>query len=167
MPRRRIVSSEKIQGRRLSVGGPLEWWVKEGGRGKGEDGRERAPPPVAGSVSSPAASASRAHNCRLWVASLPHSLTSHHLCSFRSCISSEPIRLRIVSPNVLTMTLVDLPGLTRVPVGDQPPDIEKQVRAWNILHLLDDLLRRHVHCPRHFAHQHAHHSSHRRSGSSS
>jgi len=110
---------------------------------------------------------SRAHNCRLWVASLPHSLTSHHLCSFRSCISSEPIRLRIVSPNVLTMTLVDLPGLTRVPVGDQPPDIEKQVRAWNILHLLDDLLRRHVHCPRHFAHQHAHHSSHRRSGSSS
>lgn len=26
------------------------------------------------------------------------------------------------------MTLVDLPGLTRVPVGDQPQDIEKQVR---------------------------------------
>ena len=40
----------------------------------------------------------------------------------------EPIRLRIVSPSVLTMTLVDLPGLIRVPVGDQPADIEKQVR---------------------------------------
>ena len=43
-------------------------------------------------------------------------------------ISSEPIRLRIFSPHVLTMTLVDLPGMTRVPVGDQPVDIEKQVR---------------------------------------
>lgn len=43
-------------------------------------------------------------------------------------ISSEPIRLRIFSPHVLTMTLVDLPGMTRVPVGDQPADIEKQVR---------------------------------------
>ena len=28
----------------------------------------------------------------------------------------------------MTMTLVDLPGLIRVPVGDQPADIEKQVR---------------------------------------
>ena len=26
------------------------------------------------------------------------------------------------------MTLVDLPGITRVPVGDQPNDIERQVR---------------------------------------
>ena len=29
---------------------------------------------------------------------------------------------------MLTMTLVDLPGITRVPVGDQPKDIEKQIR---------------------------------------
>jgi replication fork clamp-binding protein CrfC len=36
--------------------------------------------------------------------------------------------LRIFSPNVLTLTLVDLPGLTKVPVGDQPRDIEKQIR---------------------------------------
>ncbi|KAI8108676.1 hypothetical protein M9435_005093 [Picochlorum sp. BPE23] len=43
-------------------------------------------------------------------------------------ISGEPIRLRVFSPHVLTMTLVDLPGMTRVPVGDQPVDIEKQVR---------------------------------------
>ena len=39
-----------------------------------------------------------------------------------------PINLRIFSPNVLTLTLVDLPGVTRVPVGDQPRDIEKQIR---------------------------------------
>jgi vacuolar protein sorting-associated protein 1 len=43
-------------------------------------------------------------------------------------ISPQPINLRIFSPNVLTLTLVDLPGLTRVPVGDQPRDIEKQIR---------------------------------------
>ncbi|KLT40761.1 putative VpsA [Cutaneotrichosporon oleaginosum] len=43
-------------------------------------------------------------------------------------ISPNPINLRIYSPNVLTLTLVDLPGLTKVPVGDQPRDIEKQIR---------------------------------------
>ncbi|BFZ54610.1 vacuolar protein sorting-associated protein 1 [Savitreella phatthalungensis] len=43
-------------------------------------------------------------------------------------ISAVPINLRIYSPKVLTLTLVDLPGLTKVPVGDQPKDIEKQIR---------------------------------------
>ncbi|GME77201.1 unnamed protein product [Ambrosiozyma monospora] len=43
-------------------------------------------------------------------------------------ISPVPINLRIYSPHVLTLTLVDLPGLTKVPVGDQPRDIEKQIR---------------------------------------
>ena len=43
-------------------------------------------------------------------------------------ISSDPIRLRIFSPHVLNLTLVDLPGITRVPVGDQPEDIEAQIR---------------------------------------
>ncbi|KAJ5786478.1 Vacuolar protein sorting-associated protein 1 [Penicillium pulvis] len=43
-------------------------------------------------------------------------------------ISPVPINLRIYSPNVLTLTLVDLPGLTKVPVGDQPKDIERQIK---------------------------------------
>ncbi|KAH7103861.1 P-loop containing nucleoside triphosphate hydrolase protein [Auriculariales sp. MPI-PUGE-AT-0066] len=43
-------------------------------------------------------------------------------------ISPVPINLRVFSPNVVTLTLVDLPGLTKVPVGDQPRDIEKQIR---------------------------------------
>ena len=43
-------------------------------------------------------------------------------------ISPLPITLRVYSPNVLTLTLVDLPCVTRVPVGDQPRDIEKQIR---------------------------------------
>lgn len=28
---------------------------------------------------------------------------------------------------VLNLTLIDLPGMTKVPVGDQPPDIERQI----------------------------------------
>ncbi|KAJ7582058.1 Dynamin central region-domain-containing protein [Mycena floridula] len=43
-------------------------------------------------------------------------------------ISKLPISLRIYSPNVLDLTLVDLPGLTKIPVGDQPSDIERQIR---------------------------------------
>lgn len=30
--------------------------------------------------------------------------------------------------SVLNLTLVDLPGITKVPIGDQPPDIEMQIR---------------------------------------
>ncbi|KAL0276139.1 UNVERIFIED_CONTAM: hypothetical protein PYX00_003775 [Menopon gallinae] len=44
-------------------------------------------------------------------------------------ISNIPINLRVYSPNVLNLTLIDLPGLTKVPVGDQPPDIEQQIKA--------------------------------------
>lgn len=29
---------------------------------------------------------------------------------------------------VLNLTLIDLPGITKVPVGDQPPDIEYQIK---------------------------------------
>lgn len=43
-------------------------------------------------------------------------------------VSKLPISLRIYSPNVLDLTLVDLPGLTKIPVGDQPSDIERQIR---------------------------------------
>ncbi|XP_036823771.1 dynamin-1 isoform X6 [Oncorhynchus mykiss] len=43
-------------------------------------------------------------------------------------ISPVPINLRVYSPHVLNLTLVDLPGMTKVPVGDQPADIEQQIR---------------------------------------
>ncbi|XP_046694816.1 dynamin-1a isoform X8 [Silurus meridionalis] len=43
-------------------------------------------------------------------------------------ISPVPINLRVYSPNVLNLTLVDLPGMTKVPVGDQPADIEHQIK---------------------------------------
>ncbi|KAJ2721320.1 Dynamin- GTPase protein [Coemansia sp. Benny D115] len=43
-------------------------------------------------------------------------------------IVKTPIHLRISSPDVLSLTLVDLPGITKIPVGDQPSDIETQTR---------------------------------------
>ncbi|XP_037398407.1 dynamin-3 isoform X5 [Pygocentrus nattereri] len=43
-------------------------------------------------------------------------------------ISPIPINLRVYSPNVLNLTLIDLPGMTKVAVGDQPVDIEHQIR---------------------------------------
>ncbi|XP_041440724.1 dynamin 2 L homeolog isoform X3 [Xenopus laevis] len=43
-------------------------------------------------------------------------------------ISPVPINLRVFSPNVLNLTLIDLPGITKVPVGDQPHDIEYQIK---------------------------------------
>ncbi|XP_062244811.1 dynamin-2-like isoform X5 [Platichthys flesus] len=43
-------------------------------------------------------------------------------------ISPVPINLRVYSPNVLNLTLIDLPGMTKVAVGDQPQDIEHQIR---------------------------------------
>eukprot|EP00758_Cryptobia_borreli_P001665 Tbor_TRINITY_DN2429_c0_g1::TRINITY_DN2429_c0_g1_i1::g.2615::m.2615/K17065/DNM1L; dynamin 1-like protein len=42
-------------------------------------------------------------------------------------VSSTPINLKIFSPNVLTLTLVDLPGLVMNATGDQPKDIDRQI----------------------------------------
>ncbi len=72
-------------------------------------------------------------------------------------ICEEPISLKIYSPNVVSLTLVDLPGMTKVnccgdsyvqsfnlivsyfqvPVGDQPDDIEIQIRSM-ILHYIEN-----------------------------
>uniref|UniRef100_A0A672ZQ11 Dynamin-1-like protein n=1 Tax=Sphaeramia orbicularis TaxID=375764 RepID=A0A672ZQ11_9TELE len=50
-------------------------------------------------------------------------------------ISDEPIHLKIFSPHVVNLTLVDLPGITKVPVGDQPKDIEIQIRDLILKHI--------------------------------
>lgn len=38
------------------------------------------------------------------------------------------VELCVLMLSVLNLTLVDLPGMTKVPVGDQPADIENQIR---------------------------------------
>ncbi|XP_067221005.1 interferon-induced GTP-binding protein Mx-like isoform X1 [Chanodichthys erythropterus] len=43
-------------------------------------------------------------------------------------ISDEFITLEISSPDVCDLTLIDLPGITRVPVHDQPDDISDQIK---------------------------------------
>lgn len=40
---------------------------------------------------------------------------------------------------VLNLTLIDLPGITKVPVGDQPPDIEYQIRNDYAVHHTGEL----------------------------
>ena len=40
-----------------------------------------------------------------------------------------PINLKIYSPNVIDLTLIDLPGVTKIAVGDQPADIEQLIRG--------------------------------------
>uniref|UniRef100_A0A670YTD9 MX dynamin like GTPase 1 n=1 Tax=Pseudonaja textilis TaxID=8673 RepID=A0A670YTD9_PSETE len=45
----------------------------------------------------------------------------------RGNIHDKLITLEISSPDVPDLTLIDLPGITRVAVGTQPPDIGKQI----------------------------------------
>ncbi|VDN14148.1 unnamed protein product [Dibothriocephalus latus] len=54
---------------------------------------------------------------------------TNRLAGTGKMVSSEAIHLRIYSPRVLNLTLVDLPGITKVPVGDQPEDIESQINS--------------------------------------
>ncbi|XP_064008625.1 interferon-induced GTP-binding protein Mx-like [Pogoniulus pusillus] len=44
-------------------------------------------------------------------------------------ISGEMISLEICSPHVPDLTLIDLPGIARVPVGNQPKDIGLQIKT--------------------------------------
>ncbi|KAK6608617.1 dynamin-related protein [Botrytis cinerea] len=63
------------------------------------------------------------------VATQPEWAEFHHIPNRRFTEFQDiPINLKIYSPHVLSLTLVDLPGLTKVPIGDQPTDIEKQTR---------------------------------------
>ena len=50
-------------------------------------------------------------------------------------INSKPIFLKIYSPHVLALTMVDLPGIAKVAVGDQPLDIEQQIRDMCLQHI--------------------------------
>jgi dynamin 1-like protein len=47
-------------------------------------------------------------------------------------ISSEPIIVKVFSRGVVDLTLVDMPGMTKVPTGDQPIDIEAKILELNL-----------------------------------
>lgn len=50
-------------------------------------------------------------------------------------ISPVPIVLKIYSPRVVNLSLIDLPGITKIPVGDQPHDIEQKIRKMVLLYV--------------------------------
>lgn len=47
-------------------------------------------------------------------------------------ISFEPIIVKIYSRTVVDLTLVDMPGITKIPTGDQPLDIEAKINELNL-----------------------------------
>jgi len=47
----------------------------------------------------------------------------------QQAIDDKPINLRIFSPYVLNLTIIDLPGMTKVAVGNQPSDISAKIRT--------------------------------------
>lgn len=48
-------------------------------------------------------------------------------CGSSKGIVDRPIHVQLHTGNTLDMVLVDLPGLTKIPIGDQPADIEHQI----------------------------------------
>ncbi|MES1918062.1 hypothetical protein MHBO_000085 [Bonamia ostreae] len=44
-------------------------------------------------------------------------------------VNERPIVLKVFSEKFIDLTLVDLPGITKVAVGDQPTDIEEKIRG--------------------------------------
>ena len=43
------------------------------------------------------------------------------------CVSDEPIQLKIYSPNVPDLSLIDLPGYIQVAAEDQPPELKQKI----------------------------------------
>lgn len=54
-------------------------------------------------------------------------LDTDRVCGRNKDISSVQLMLKIYSPKVVDLTLIDLPGITKVPTGDQPKDIEQKI----------------------------------------
>eukprot|EP01059_Diplonema_ambulator_P028175 TRINITY_DN4690_c0_g1_i1.p1 TRINITY_DN4690_c0_g1~~TRINITY_DN4690_c0_g1_i1.p1 ORF type:complete len:670 (+),score=224.08 TRINITY_DN4690_c0_g1_i1:49-2010(+) len=53
-------------------------------------------------------------------------------CGTRKGVCSEPIRLEITSNHVLDLTVIDLPGLTKIAIDGQPQEIGKDIETMAI-----------------------------------
>jgi dynamin 1-like protein len=53
---------------------------------------------------------------------------THKIAGKNKGISPVPIIVKVFSPNVVDLNIVDLPGITKIPVGDQPSDIEEKIK---------------------------------------
>jgi dynamin 1-like protein len=52
---------------------------------------------------------------------------TERVCGKNKDICNDAIFLKIYAKDVIDLTLVDLPGITKLPVGDQASDIELQI----------------------------------------
>jgi hypothetical protein len=52
----------------------------------------------------------------------------HPRCA-NNCVCDDPLVLEIRSADVMTLTLIDLPGMTKCPTKDQPDDICAQIES--------------------------------------
>ncbi|DBA70067.1 TPA: Mx1p [Trebouxia sp. C0005] len=60
---------------------------------------------------------------------------TRHLAGDNSGLVPALISLKVTKPEAPDLTLIDLPGIVRNPIGDQPEDIEQQIR---------DLIHKHI-----------------------
>ncbi len=49
---------------------------------------------------------------------------TNELCGTNKGIVDKPIILRVFAENCSDLTVIDLPGITRIPIGNQPKNIE-------------------------------------------
>ncbi len=54
---------------------------------------------------------------------------TQHLAGDNSGLVPALISLKVTKPEAPDLTLIDLPGIVRNPIGDQPEDIEQQIRG--------------------------------------
>jgi dynamin 1-like protein len=54
------------------------------------------------------------------------------VCGKNKNVAAEPIIVKVYSRGVVDLTLVDMPGMTKIPTGDQPLDIEQKILEINL-----------------------------------
>ena len=54
-------------------------------------------------------------------------IDTDRVCGRNKDISTVPIIVKVHSKSVVDLTLVDLPGMTKIPTGEQPVDIERKI----------------------------------------
>ena len=59
---------------------------------------------------------------------IENATASHGECQGKG-VSKDPIKLKVYSPNVLDLTLIDLPGMVVNALPGQPADIREQIKA--------------------------------------
>ena len=52
-------------------------------------------------------------------------LLTDKICGDKKGIIDDPIVLKVFSSDCPDLTIIDLPGITRIPIGDQPKNIEE------------------------------------------